>query len=89
MHLAYQSIGDIGGLTTTVMAPEVQAPPKAFFEDQTDAYKKSLGKTHWDFLLKEMMWMADDFEKESKKKQNDCKKYARNSKKHINEQVAL
>ena len=36
-----------------------------------------------------MMWMADDFEKESKKKQGDAKKYARNSKKYLNEKVAL
>ena len=33
--------------------------------------------------------MADDFEKESKKKQGDAKKYARNSKKHLNEKLAL
>lgn len=35
------------------------------------------------------MWMADDFEKESKKKINDAKKFARNTKKHINEKQAL
>ena len=29
--------------------------------------------------------MADDFEKESKKKQGDAKKMARNAKKHIHE----
>ena len=36
-----------------------------------------------------MMWMADDFEKESKKKQGDAKKFARNSKKYLNEKIAL
>ena len=35
--------------------------------------------------MKEMGWMADDFEKESKKKQGDAKKMARNAKKNIHE----
>ncbi len=31
-------------------------------------------KTHMDFLMKEMLWMAEDFEREHKKKVTDSKK---------------
>lgn len=41
------------------------------------------GKTHWDFLLKEMIWMADDFDKETKKKSGDAKRIVRVCKKHL------
>jgi len=57
------------------------------FVNQTDVYQKSESKTHWDFLLKELEWMADDFQKETKKKSGDAKKLVRNCKKHINEQL--
>ena len=59
------------------------------FQDQTEAYQKTQGKTHWDFLLKEMVWMADDFEKEQKKKTGDAKKFARNCKKNKHEKQVL
>jgi hypothetical protein len=59
------------------------------FQDQTEAYQKTQGKTHWDFLLKEMVWMADDFDKEQKKKCGDAKKFARNSKKNKHEKQVL
>jgi len=44
-----------------------------------------MAKNHWDYLLKELEWMADDFDKESKKKYADSKKMIRNCKKHIHE----
>jgi hypothetical protein len=34
-----------------------------------------------------MIWMADDFGKETKKKVNDAKKMVRNCKKHLNEKL--
>ena len=63
------------------------------FKDQTEVYLQYMidkglsgsGKTHWDFLLKEMAWMADDFDKETKKKVGDAKKMVRNTKKHLHE----
>lgn len=58
---------------------------QSFFEDQTEAYRKLQSKCHWDYLLKELQWMADDFQKENKKKQSDSKKLVRNCKKHIHE----
>ena len=40
-------------------------------------------------MLKELEWMADDFEKETKKKQGDAKKFVKNCKKQMHEkQVA-
>lgn len=33
--------------------------------------------THLDFLMKEMAWMAEDFEREHKKKVGDLKKNSR------------
>lgn len=29
--------------------------------------KSTQNKAHWDFLVKEMIWMAEDFEREHKK----------------------
>lgn len=69
----------------TVVINEEDDDENAVFVDQTEVYRKSLGKTHWDYLLKELEWMADDFEKEQKKKIGDAKKFVRNCKKHINE----
>lgn len=43
------------------------------------------GKTHWDFLVKEMIWMADDFDKETKKKNGDAKRLVRAAKKQLQE----
>lgn len=47
--------------------------------------KSQEGKTHWDFLVKEMIWMADDFDKETKKKNADAKRLVRATKKQIQE----
>jgi hypothetical protein len=44
-----------------------------------------MSKSHWDFLVKEMKWMAEDFERESKKKIGDSKKQARACKKQLHE----
>ena len=44
--------------------------------------------THWDFVLKEMAWMAEDFEREHKSKNNSAKKMTRACKKHLNEKNA-
>jgi hypothetical protein len=59
-----------------------------FFEDQTEVLLKNQPKTHWDYLIKEMNWMADDFDKESKKKHSDAKKMIKQCKKHISEKQA-
>jgi len=56
-----------------------------FFDDQTDLLLKNQNKSHWDYLMKELEWMADDFDKESKKKHADAKKMTKQCKKHINE----
>lgn len=61
----------------------MEEPENWCFEDQTEEFRKTMGKCHWDYLLKELEWMADDFEKESKKKHFDAKKMVRNTKKHI------
>jgi hypothetical protein len=47
--------------------------------DQLDPTKgvSQSSKSHWDFLIKEMKWMSEDFERESKKKVGDSKKQAR------------
>jgi len=49
---------------------------------------KNQPKTHWDYLMKEMEWMADDFDKENKKKTGDAKKFTKQCKKHISEKQA-
>lgn len=72
------------------MLPEPEKETKHLFEDQNQAYLEYMkltsanhsGKCHWDFLLKEMAWMADDFEKESKKKNSEAKKLSKTCKKH-------
>ena len=46
-------------------------------------------KTHHDFLMKEMLWMSEDFERERKRKWNDAKKLIRQSKKKNQENLAL
>jgi hypothetical protein len=40
-------------------------------------------KTHHEFLIKEMIWMQEDFERERKKKQQDAKKQVRMCKKEL------
>lgn len=45
-------------------------------------------KTHHDFLMKEMLWMSEDFERERKKKSNDTKKLVRLCKKKKQENLA-
>ena len=57
----------------------------ALFVNQTEVLQKNQGKCHWDFLLKELEWMAEDFDRETKKNQGDSKKFARNCKKHLHE----
>ncbi len=52
--------------------------------DITDVKEKS-SKCHWGFLVKEMKWMAEDFERETKKKLTDTKKQARACKKALQE----
>ena len=47
--------------------------------------KAQSSKCHWDFLVKEMKWMAEDFEREHKKKVGDSKKNVRSCKKQIHE----
>jgi hypothetical protein len=42
-------------------------------------------KAHWDFLIKEMKWMAEDFERETKKKVGDAKKNVRACRKQLHE----
>lgn len=42
-----------------------------------------MGKHHWEYLLKEMKWMSEDFEKEAKKKQVDAKKLVKAAKKQV------
>lgn len=53
--------------------------------DILDVKEKS-AKCHWGFLIKEMKWMSEDFERETKKKLTDSKKQARACKKRLNEQ---
>lgn len=48
------------GLWSTSRLPKVQEPPRF--------------KTHWDFLLEEMRWLATDFANERRWKHNACKK---------------
>ena len=53
---------------------------------EADATKTTLqSKCHWDFLVKEMKWMAEDFERETKKKASDAKKNSRACKKQLHE----
>ena len=54
--------------------------------DQTEIYKKNSGKCHWDYLFKELEWMADDFTKETKDKHVYSKKFVKLCKKWKNEQ---
>lgn len=56
------SIDDIAGASKG-MIPSTQHVPQQ--------------KYHWDFLVKEMKWMAEDFERETKKKVGDSKKQVR------------
>jgi len=46
---------------------------------------ESRPKTHRDFLVKEMLWMSDDFDRERKKKAADSKKLVRACRKKIQE----
>jgi predicted transcriptional regulator len=41
--------------------------------------------THWDYVLKEMVCMAEDFERETKKKRNDLKRNVKICKRALHE----
>ena len=42
-------------------------------------------KAHHDYLIKEMLWMQEDFDRERKKKQGDAKKQIRMCRKELSE----
>ena len=44
-------------------------------------------KVHHDYLIKEMLWMQEDFERERKKKQGDAKKQIRMCRKELSERL--
>eukprot|EP00831_Metopus_contortus_P018146 TRINITY_DN17725_c0_g2_i2.p1 TRINITY_DN17725_c0_g2~~TRINITY_DN17725_c0_g2_i2.p1 ORF type:complete len:314 (-),score=68.07 TRINITY_DN17725_c0_g2_i2:127-975(-) len=46
-------------------------------------------KTHWDYLLKEMEWMAKDFERERRVKSNNAKKLVRANTKFLGERIVV
>ncbi|WAR02083.1 DOM-like protein [Mya arenaria] len=57
------------GLWSTRRLPKVQEPPRP--------------KTHWDYLLEEMQWLAADFHQERKWKKTCSKKIAKMVQKHF------
>ncbi len=46
-------------------------------------------KAHWDYLLKEMEWMAKDFDRERKAKSANAKKLVRANAKYLSERVVV
>lgn len=46
-------------------------------------------KTHWNYMLCEMKWMANDFDRERKDQKNNSKKMIRSCKKHLDEKKQL
>ncbi|XP_063967591.1 helicase SRCAP-like [Lytechinus pictus] len=62
------------GLWSAKRLPRVQEPPRH--------------KSHWDYLLEEMQWLATDFAQERRWKKNAARKLARAVAKHHQEQEA-
>ena len=54
-------------------------------EDQTKKSDPSKQKAHHEYLIKEMLWMQEDFDREWKKKQGDAKKQVRMCRKELSE----
>ena len=54
-------------------------------EQVTTDKGKSVSKCHHEYLIKEMLWMQEDFERERKKKQGDAKKQIRMCRKELHE----
>lgn len=46
-------------------------------------------KNHWNYLISEMKWMANDFERERKDQKSNGKKLNRACKKHLDERKQL
>jgi len=46
-------------------------------------------KTHWNYYMSEMKWMANDFERERKDQKANGKKQIRSCKKHLDEKRQL
>ena len=44
-------------------------------------------KSHHQYLIKEMLWMQEDFDRERKKKQGDAKKQVRMCRKELSERL--
>lgn len=44
---------------------------------------KAVAKAHHEYLIKEMLWMQEDFERERKKKLGDAKKQTRMCRKEL------
>ena len=55
--------------------------------EKLPATTKETQKTHWDYLLKEMEWMAKDFERERRVKAANAKKMARGNSKYLSEKM--
>ena len=51
----------------------------------TESGKAVVHKAHHEYLIKEMLWMQEDFDRERKKKQGDAKKQIRMCRKEISE----
>jgi transcriptional regulator of acetoin/glycerol metabolism len=70
-------------LQETIGARQFNPVSGAPIDDQIQNKQQAApqSKAHWDFLVKEMKWMAEDFERETKKKVGDAKKNARACKK--------
>ena len=54
---------------------------------KNDKEKAQVHKVHHEYLMKEMLWMQDDFERERKKKQSDAKKQVRICRKELSERL--
>lgn len=50
---------------------------------------EEIQKAHWDYLLKEMDWMAKDFDRERKSKTGNAKKLVRSNQKFLSERNVL
>lgn len=63
------------GLWSEKRLPKVAEPPRA--------------KSHWDYLLEEMVWLAADFAQERKWKKNSARKVLKKKKNFISQSLSL
>jgi hypothetical protein len=76
-----------GGILPTSDLPIEKKPPTVdkALNPMAVANSQAGSKNHHTFLVKEMIWMAEDFDRERKKRIADLKRNARTVKKSIDE----